>query len=104
LDSLMEDGSTPTATLLLGTRRLTPLLQVNVQLAESRFCHGLLKESRGNMDRRKQYVADDGVTYKKGYEVHNAQNPREIEAGNDLQHLKWKDGKSGGHIYYDKPN
>src|SRR5690606_27250758 len=42
LDSLMEDGSTPTATLLLGTRRLTPLLQVNVQLAESRFCHGLL--------------------------------------------------------------
>src|SRR5690606_24402928 len=50
LDSLMEDGSTPTATLLLGTRRLTPLLQVNVQLAESRFCHGLVGGENGGRE------------------------------------------------------
>lgn len=53
------------------------------------------------MDRRKQYTT---APYKKGYEMHNDQNARELGAGNDLQHLKWKDGKAGGHIYYDKPN
>jgi hypothetical protein len=36
--------------------------------------------------------------------VHNQQNARELDAGNDKQHIKWKDGKSGGHIYYDKAN
>jgi RHS repeat-associated protein len=61
----------------------------------------LLKEGRGNMDRRKQYRPDK---YKKGYETHNSKNARELDAGNDLQHIKWKDGKSGGHIYYSKPN
>ncbi|MBL8484872.1 MAG: RHS domain-containing protein, partial [Rhodocyclaceae bacterium] len=61
----------------------------------------LLREARGNMDRRKQYTTD---RYKKGYETHNEQNARELGVGNDLQHLKWKDGKAGGHIYYDNPN
>jgi RHS repeat-associated protein len=61
----------------------------------------LLNESRGNMDRRKQYTDE---SYKKGYEVHNDQNGRELSAGNDLQHMKWYDGKSQGHIFYDKPN
>ena len=61
----------------------------------------LLLEARGNMDRRKQYT---NTKYNKGYEVHNSQNDRELRAKNDLQHLKWKDGKSGGHIFYDKPN
>ncbi|WP_444940663.1 RHS repeat-associated core domain-containing protein [Microbulbifer sp. ZKSA004] len=61
----------------------------------------LLQESRGNMDRQKQYTDNN---YRKGYETHNDQNDRERGAGNDLQHIKWKDGKSGGHIYYDKPN
>ena len=61
----------------------------------------LLKEARGNMDRRKQYTKDD---YRKGYEMHNDQNDRERGVGNDLQHLKWKDGKADGHIFYDKPN
>ena len=64
----------------------------------------LLSESRGNMNRYKNYAKDKGKTYSKGYETHNSQNPRELGAGNDLQHLKWKDGKSGGHIFYDKPN
>jgi hypothetical protein len=64
----------------------------------------LLKEARGNMNRYKNYAKDKGVTYKKGYETHNVQNSRELGAGNDLQHMKWKDGKSGGHIYYDKAN
>lgn len=64
----------------------------------------LLKESRGDMNRYKQYAKDKGVTYKKGYEVHNQQNARELGAGNNLQHIKWKDGKAGGHIFYNKPN
>jgi hypothetical protein len=55
----------------------------------------------GNRDRRRQYTTE---SYKKGFEMHNSQNDREIEVGNDLQHLKWYDGKSSGHIYYDKPN
>ena len=53
------------------------------------------------MDRRKQYTE---TRYKKGYEVHNSKNRRELEVGNDLQHIKWKDGRAGGHIYYDIPN
>jgi len=61
----------------------------------------LLKESRGNMDRRKQYTDE---SYKKGYEVHNDQNERELTAGNDLQHIKRYDGKSQGHIFFDNPN
>ncbi len=62
----------------------------------------LLQEARGNMDRRKNYTND---IYKKGYETHNnTYNQRELDVGNDLQHLKWKEIKAGGHIYYDKPN
>ncbi len=61
----------------------------------------LLQEASGNMNRYKQYTRKK---YKKGYEMHNDKNLRELEAGNDLQHLKFKDGKSSGHIYYDKPN
>ena len=57
----------------------------------------LLKEARGNMDRRKNYTNKG----RKWYEVHNVQNDRELEVGNDLRHLKWKDEKSGGHVFYD---
>jgi hypothetical protein len=64
----------------------------------------MLFEAQGNMNRYKQYAKDKGVTYKKGYETHNNQNSREINVGNDLQHIKWKNGKSGGHIYFDQPN
>ncbi len=64
----------------------------------------LLKEARGNMNRYKNYAKDKGATYKNGYETHNVQNGRELGAGNALQHLKWKDRKSGGHLYYDKVN
>ncbi len=75
--------------------------KLNVRTETAADAQALLKESRGNMNRYKNYTND---SYKKGYETHNAQNPRELGAGNDLQHLKWKDGKSGGHVYYDKPN
>lgn len=61
----------------------------------------LLREARGDMNRYKQYTR---IPYKKGYEVHNQQSVREIAAGNDLQHLKWYDGKAQGHVYDDKPN
>ncbi len=75
--------------------------KVNVRTASATDAKKLLEESRGKMDRRKAYTQDP---YKKGYESHNSQNARELAADNDLQHLKWKDGKSGGHIFYDKPN
>ncbi|WP_228449436.1 hypothetical protein [Chryseobacterium sp. 2VB] len=61
----------------------------------------LLKDAKGNMNRYKNYTTKQ---YKKGYEVHNDQNTRELGVGNDKQHLKWKDGKSSGHIFYKKPN
>ena len=75
--------------------------KLNLRTETASDAKKLLKEGRGNMDNRNNYTND---TYKKGYEVHNSQNQRELDAGNDLQHLKWKDGKSGGHIYYNKLN
>ena len=74
--------------------------KVNIRTATASDAKTLLKEARGNMNRRKQYTNDKN----KNYEVHNDQNAREVGAGNNLRHLKWKDGKAGGHIYYDKTN
>jgi hypothetical protein len=78
--------------------------KTNVRVETATDAKDLLKEARGNMNRYKNYSKDKGVTYKKGYETHNSQNKRELDAGNDLQHIKWKDGKAGGHIFYNKPN
>lgn len=78
--------------------------KANIKVSTATEAKQLLKEARGNMNNYKQYSKDKGVSYKKGYETHNQQNAREIGAGNDLQHIKWKDGKSGGHIFYNKPN
>ena len=78
--------------------------KLNIRTANATDAKMLLKEARGNMNRFKQYSKDRGKTYKKGYETHNDQNTRELDVGNDLQHLKWKDGKAGGHIFYDTPN
>jgi len=75
--------------------------KMNFRTGSATDAKRLLQEARGKMDRQKNYTNN---TYKKGYEVHNKKNKRELEVGNDLQHLKWKDGKSGGHIYYDNPN
>ncbi|EJG2146881.1 hypothetical protein A4A95_RS09200 [Elizabethkingia anophelis] len=61
----------------------------------------LLKEAKGDINRYKNYT---NKQYKKGYETHNVQNKRELQVGNDKQHIKWKDGKSSGHIFYNKPN
>jgi RHS repeat-associated protein len=68
--------------------------KINVRVESASDGADLLKESRGSMDRQKQYVKDKGITYKKGYETHNQKNARELEAGNDLQYIKWKDGKA----------
>jgi hypothetical protein len=67
----------------------------------------LLREARGNMDRRKNYRQ---APYKKGYEIHNVHNPlsrsREMDAGNDLRHIKWTESAatkadwSQGHIFF----
>ena len=75
--------------------------KVNLRTETASDAKALLQEGRGGMDRRKQYTSD---SYQKGYEVHNQQNARELGVGNDLQHLKWRDGKAGGHAYYDTPN
>ena len=75
--------------------------KINVRTQNATDAKSLLQESRGNMNRHKNYTDQN---YNKGYETHNSQNARELGAGNDLQHLKWKDGKAGGHIYYDNPN
>jgi RHS repeat-associated protein len=63
-----------------------------------------LREARGNMNRYRPYTRDSGIKYDKGYETHNHINEQEFNVGNDLQHLKWFDGISSGHIYYDLPN
>jgi hypothetical protein len=75
--------------------------KLNVRTETATDAKALFNEARGNMNRYKNYT---NQSYKKGYETHNVQNSRELGAGNDLQHLKWKDGKSGGHIYYEKAN
>jgi RHS repeat-associated protein len=70
----------------------------------------LLKEAHGEMNRYRQYADDRNITYRKGYEVHNMHKTRpksiqrELSVGNDRQHLNWKNGKSKGHIFYEKPN
>jgi RHS repeat-associated protein len=66
----------------------------------------LLREARGNMDRRRNYTP---VSYNKGYEVHNTHNAasraREMAVGNDMRHIKWQEGTSKadwseGHIFF----
>jgi hypothetical protein len=59
--------------------------KANYRTESATDAKSLLEEARGNMDRRKQYTT---APYKKGYEMHNDQNARELGAGNDLQHLK----------------
>jgi len=54
------------------------------------------------MNRYKNYTA---MQYEKGFEIHNSQNARELDVGNDLRHLKWTDWHSTeggqGHIFFD---
>ena len=76
--------------------------KINVRVESASDAKDLLLESRGNMNRYKQY--EENKRYSKGYEVHNQINDREMDVGNNLQHIKWKDSKTGGHIYYNKPN
>lgn len=64
----------------------------NIRIETATDAKALLTESRGNMN--KNYAKDKGKTSSKGYETDNSQNARELGTGNDLKHLKWKDGKS----------
>jgi hypothetical protein len=75
--------------------------KINFRVNSASDANALLKEAKGNMNRYKNYTT---TKYTKGFEVHNVQNPRELGVGNDLQHLKWSDGKAGGHIFYKNPN
>jgi hypothetical protein len=81
--------------------------KVNVRVRTATEAKQLLKEARGNMNRYKQYTRDGRGphrNYRKGYETHNDHNLQELEVGNNLPHIKWFDGKSSGHIFYDIPN
>jgi hypothetical protein len=55
------------------------------------------------MDRRKNY-SHDQEKYLKGYENHNHLNARELQAGNNLRHLKWYDNGAQGHIFFNRNN
>ncbi len=81
--------------------------KLNLRVRTATEAKQLLQEARGNMNRFKQYTRDGRGphrNYPKGYEVHNNLNSREKSVGNDLRHIKWNDGESSGHIYYDTPN
>ncbi|MDC9583425.1 hypothetical protein PSI15_18140, partial [Xenorhabdus sp. PR6a] len=76
--------------------------QVKVQTSSD--AKAFLKESIGNMNRRKAHTQSaraDGVEkYPKGYEQH--QRP---EGGfGDTPHIKWYNNGTDGHIFYDIPN
>ena len=75
--------------------------KANARVETATDAKKLLTETKGKMNRYKNYTKK---TYKKGYEVHNVKNAREASVGNTLQHIKWKDGKASGHIFYNKPN
>ena len=48
--------------------------KVNVKVKDEASAKKLLQQSRGNMNRYKQYSKDKGIVYKKGYEVHQQAN------------------------------
>ena len=75
--------------------------KADFRVATAADARALLTEARGRMNRYKQYTQQ---AYRKGFEIHNQMNQRELAVGNNLQHLKWRDGKSGGHIFFDRPN
>jgi hypothetical protein len=77
--------------------------KVNIRVSSASEAKVLLQESLGNMNRYKQYTKK---TYSIGYEMHQQFIGHEGNAiTNDLQHLKWKNGRNGsGHIFFDRPN
>jgi len=79
----------------------------NYRVKDAKTALELLQAARGHMNRYKNYTRDSKTgkrskdrNYKKGYERHPV-NKQELDVGNDLPHIKWFDGKSSGHIFYD---
>ncbi|WP_223787001.1 RHS repeat-associated core domain-containing protein [Marinicella meishanensis] len=110
--AVVENKSKTLKTIYPGTKEWDEAVQAiasqgksksNYRVPTATDAKKLLQESRGNMDRRKEYTARKD-RYNKGYEAHNDQNVEELAVGNDLQHIKWKDGRSSGHIFYNDPN
>jgi len=59
------------------------------------------------MNRYKNYTHDVKIgnkaknrNYSKGYERHPV-GVQELNAGNDLPHIKWFNNRTNGHIYYE---
>ena len=80
--------------------------QTSVRVESATDAKALLKEARGNMDRRKRYTTQK---YKKGSEMHPSESHTVNAPHNDLPHIKWKDwhakdNPGAGHIFFDRPN
>jgi RHS repeat-associated protein len=82
----------------------------DVRAKDARDAKALLRESRGGMDARKMYAFENDK-YDRGYEVHKPQHwrypggweEREVRHGNDLPHIKWRDGSGNyGHIFFNE--
>nr|WP_262494701.1 RHS repeat-associated core domain-containing protein [Flavobacterium davisii] len=74
-----------------------------VRVPTSTDAKAFTKDVHGNMNRYKAHTqskADGASKYKKGYEQH--QSPE--RAPMDLQHIKWYNNGSNGHVYYGTPN
>ncbi|MFK7787151.1 MAG: RHS repeat-associated core domain-containing protein [Crocinitomicaceae bacterium] len=75
-----------------------------VRVDSSTNAKKFLDDVHGNMNRRKAHTQSkrpDGVPkYKKGYEQH--QGPESSPM--DLQHIKWYNNGTDGHIFYNTPN
>ncbi len=73
----------------------------NYRVNNSSEAQELLFEARQKMNRYKQYTYTKRK-YSKGFEYHNEGNFQELVVGNDLPHIKWHDGSSSGHIFFEK--
>ncbi len=77
----------------------------NYRVSSASEARELLIEARGNMNRYKQYYkTKTGKNYKKGFERHPKEHTNTDAEFNNLDHIKWRDGKSNGHIFYKKTN
>ncbi|MBP2833293.1 hypothetical protein J8281_13950 [Aquimarina sp. U1-2] len=86
-------------------KSIRDLKKANFRVATVQEAKALLKESFGNMNRVHRYkkLPSGSPQAAKRYEVHNLDkinSAREISVGNDLNHIKYINGKQSGHIYF----
>ena len=84
---------------------LRTLKKVNIRVATVQEGKALLKEAFGNMNRVRRYkrLPQGSPQLLKRFEVHNLDKinkAREISVGNNLNHIKYVNGKQSGHIFF----